>query len=785
MGRAAASEKKVDKINTKAWDIRLSEAEEARQLARKALAQAQSINYQKGITESQRTLSMVAFRANQYAEAYEFALLSAKGFKELDDKENEAIVLNILGGIYNYLGDHENRLEANLRSLQLRKEVGNRMDILTSMNNTGDTYIKLGDYKKALELFDDCLEIVGDERDRIRAIVLCNMGEIYMLQKKYKKATEILEESLDISREVDYTQIVIVDLIMLGNMCIINGEQEKGIALLKESLDVSSPIDSYRDMSEAHELLSQAYDILGDPDAALEHFKNFFKYKNLVINETKLTELKNIQFRNELSVYQSANARLESEVEERTHQLKEAYKEQKLALEIEQAVNYFSQSLLDKNTVEEVVWGLVKNTIAQLNFVDCVVYLLDEDGKNLIQKAAYGGKNPEGYEIHNPIIIPVGQGIVGTVAASGKAEVIDNTSKDPRYIVDDEVRLSEIAVPIKSGTKTIGVIDSEHPKKKFFTEKHLRILTTISAMCANKIQHLQAEENKEKLQRQLIKQLRENEQLQTKVNRELEEKVKERTLELEQQKQEITDSISYARTIQESLLPNNAILKSYFPDLFIYYQPKDIVSGDFYWTGSKGADNILAIADCTGHGVPGALMSVLGVSKLELALERTSKPGEMLSIINREVRRALSQTMPDSVSRDGMDVGLIKHDTKKNILHYAGANRPIWLIRDGELSEIKGTRSAIGGISPDEQQFETHTIQLQKNDTVYLFTDGYADQFGGKEGRKMMVRRFRELLLDIAKFPLKIQQKELHDYFEEWKGTKDQVDDLLVAGIKF
>ncbi len=785
MGRAKTSIAGIDTLNQDAWELRTSEPEKASELAKKALSKSQRLNYTKGIAECRRTIAMLAFRSDVYAVAYENALLSAKLFQEIGDIQNEAIVLNILGGIYNYLGDHKHRLEANLRSLQLRRKVGDRMDILTSMNNTGDTYIKLGDYDRALSLFYECLDIVGDERDKIRAIVLCNIGEIKMLQGEYPEAIEILEESLDISREIDYTQIVIVDLLMLGNINIINSEPKAAISQLQEALEIAVSIQSHRDISEAHDLLSRAWQNLDKPETALEHFKKFFHHKNLVINEEKLTELKNIQFKNELATYQTTNERLEKEVKARTEELRQAYKEQQTALEVERTVNQFSSSLHTLNTIDDLVWGLAKNCISRLDFVDCVIYLMDDERKVLVQRAAYGIKNPKDYDIMNPIEIPIGKGIVGSVAQSGQAELIGDTSQDPRYIIDDEVRLAEIAVPIISGSKIIGVIDSEHPEKNFFSEKHLRILTTIASLCANKIEHIKAEEYKEKLQQELIDQLRKNEELQTKVNRELEEKVQERTLEIEQQRKDITDSINYARTIQDSLLPSNAVLKSHFPDIFIYYQPKDIVSGDFYWVGERDIESVLAIADSTGHGVPGALMSVLGSSKLGLALERTNHPGEILSIINKEVKKALSQTMPDSISKDGMDMAIIKHNPNKKTLEYAGAHRPFWLIRDGKLTEIRATRSSLGGLSSNDQNFETHTIKVKKGDMVYLFTDGYADQFGGNNGRKMMIRRFRELLLKIAPFELRQQEERLKDYFNNWKGEKAQIDDILVAGIKF
>ena len=155
-------------------------------------------------------------------------------------------------------------------------------------------------------------------------------------------------------------------------------------------------------------------------------------------------------------------------------------------LEIERAINYFATSLVDQNTVDEVLWDVTKNCISRLKFVDCVIYIVDEKSRTLLQRAAYGPKNPRSYEIFQPIVIPIGKGIVGSVAKSGKAEIIRDTTKDKRYIKDDEVRLSEITVPIISDGKVIGIIDAEHPEKNFFKPRHLRILTKIAAHCAVK-----------------------------------------------------------------------------------------------------------------------------------------------------------------------------------------------------------------------------------------------------------------------------------------------------------
>ena len=173
-------------------------------------------------------------------------------------------------------------------------------------------------------------------------------------------------------------------------------------------------------------------------------------------------------------------------------------------LEIERAINYFATSLVDQNTVDEVLWDVTKNCISRLKFVDCVIYIVDEKSRTLLQKAAYGPKNPRSYEIFQPIEIPIGKGIVGSVAKSGKAEIIRDTTKDKRYIKDDEVRLSEITVPIISEGKVIGIIDAEHPEKNFFKPRHLRILSKIAALCAGKINKVQIEEAFRKTEFQLM-----------------------------------------------------------------------------------------------------------------------------------------------------------------------------------------------------------------------------------------------------------------------------------------
>ncbi len=271
----------------------------------------------------------------------------------------------------------------------------------------------------------------------------------------------------------------------------------------------------------------------------------------------------------------------------------------------------------------------------------------------------------------------------------------------------------------------------------------------------------------------------------------LEIQVAERTFEIVEQKKlieeknkDITDSINYAKRIQEAMLPESNLLEYLFSDSFILYKPKDIVSGDFYWFAEQDGKKIIAVADCTGHGVPGALMSMIGSNILnKLVVEKgITKPSEILNLLNDEIRIALKQKDNTSETRDGMDIVIIC--IFGSVLEYAGAHRPLYLIKNEKLEEIKANKFSIGGVQQEENRiFQNHIVTLQKGDKIYLSSDGFADQFGGSTGKKLMTKNFKELLLKIQNQKMQTQKQELHTTIEEWKGSREQVDDILVIGI--
>jgi len=298
--------------------------------------------------------------------------------------------------------------------------------------------------------------------------------------------------------------------------------------------------------------------------------------------------------------------------------------------------------------------------------------------------------------------------------------------------------------------------------------------------------------SKEVAQRRIIDQLRENATLKDKVNRELEDKVQERTFEIQAQKEhiekqnkEIKYSFDYAKKIQNTVLPGNEVFETLFGEHFIFFKPRDIVSGDFYWISQNGHRIVLTAADCTGHGVPGSLMSMLGITMLhEIVNEKgITDSDEILNQLRLSIARTLKQEGKIGEQKDGIDMALVIYDTQKKQLEFSGANNPIYIVRNGEMLEYKGNNMPVAYYEK-MSDFSRYTIDMKQGDRVYMFTDGFPDQFGGPQGKKFKYRPFKDLLLEVHERPMDEQHKILSLIFEEWKGDLSQIDDVLVIGLR-
>ena len=269
----------------------------------------------------------------------------------------------------------------------------------------------------------------------------------------------------------------------------------------------------------------------------------------------------------------------------------------------------------------------------------------------------------------------------------------------------------------------------------------------------------------------------------------LENLVAERTAELRKKNMDITSSIQYAQRIQQAIIfPSINDFSDEFRNVFILFKPKDIVSGDFFWYIKKGKRRIFAAADCTGHGVPGAFMSIIGNNLLNqiVSEKNITDPAEILTFLDDQVKENLHQKDKKSDTFDGMDIALCTIDEGSNKLTYAGAYNPLYLIRDKELIKYKAARRSIGGTQLiTNKPFFNHEIEIQKNDTIYIFSDGYADQFGGPKERKFTSRRMQEKILEIQNENLPNQQLRLEEIIDQWMENFEQIDDMIIVGVKF
>jgi len=335
---------------------------------------------------------------------------------------------------------------------------------------------------------------------------------------------------------------------------------------------------------------------------------------------------------------------------------------------------------------------------------------------------------------------------------------------------------SWLGVPLKLSGKTMGVMAVQcYDSTDAYSLKDEELLVFVSGHIARAIENVSAEDQ-----------------------------IRKQHLMVLQQKQAITDSISYARRIQKAVLPSPPYLNKLFTDYFTIYKPKDIISGDFYWAREIEGHRVIIVADCTGHGVPGALMSMLGVTLLNEQFRTFGirPPGEILGHLRNKVKEILFQDGSTNDQKDGIDMAIAIIDPDKKALQFAGANIPLFLVREAKqagdteedlilslqnddhlLYRIKSDKQPLG-VHWEERDFTSHLIQLQERDSLYIFSDGYVDQYGGKKRKKFKSKKLIRLLLSLQDASMDMQKKLLEDAFERWRGSQEQIDDVCAFGLR-
>jgi serine phosphatase RsbU (regulator of sigma subunit) len=639
----------------------------------------------------------------------------------------------------------EETLQYGSKALELSRKLNFRKGEAYALKYLGMAYFVHAEYEPSAHYFQDALEIFEKIKDRKgTANMLSNLGVILSNTGNDAKALEQYLKALDISEEINDSVRLVTVLINIGLVYSKSDVTvEKARDYYLRALQVSEKLDYQLAIGTVTVDLGELFLAKGDYKEALSYFeRSLMAYKKAGAGNTSYT-LINIG-----KIYA-----LNKDYNNALKYQEEAYRiamENNSKLEMGQALLGLANTYVKKGDSQNA-----------LKYFKQSEQITSEIGAKYERREAYEGM-AKTYALNHDY----------TNAYLYKS--MESTVKDSLFSEASQKSLNQIQFQLQYQSKT----DSTQKENEFLKHsaklkeaksKTLRVaivLLFLGFVCTSLFLIILARTIKQK----------------KKANAELIEKNSLITL----QKEAITDSIIYAKRIQTAILPPPDLITTTLPESLIVFRPRDIVSGDFYWL-TKSCERIICIvADCTGHGVPGALMSMLGISFLNSIVNRN--PGinaaEILGEMRKYVVKSLRQSYVNGESKDGMDVALLVFNEKMTRVEYAGANNPLIMVRNGELIEYKSDKMPIGIHLNVSQPFSSHEIAIQKGDMLYLFSDGYEDQFGGPLGKKFMIKNLKHLFVEIHAKEVEVQKQIIESRLTDWMGQLEQVDDILVMGIR-
>jgi len=670
--------------------------------------------------------------------ALEYFLNAMKIAEELDKKPAIAQCLVNIGNIYYQQEEYTNALRFYEEALSINEQIKNKEEIALCFNNIGNIRRKNKDYDRALDFYLKALQIKEELKDKGGIEnTLGNIGNVYLLKKDYDNSIEFYSRALKLSTEEGNKGGIAKSTINIGNLYALKNENDKALDYLVKGLAIAAAIGEKKYLQTGYEDLADVYAKKGEYKLAFENHKLFSEVKDSLLNEQKSKNIAELQTK--------------YETEKKENQIK------------------LQQSELGKQAIirNAFIAGCV--LLLLIVFLAYNRYRIKKKGNELLTaiNAELDVLSLVAREAHNGVMICNGDGTI-LFANHGIYRMLGYTLEDIKTVFG--IRLQDFSHNPAITESIKEMMDKKHPVyyESLNTTregKKLWVATTLTPIVKehgeiDKIVVIDVDIHDNKL----------------------------KSLKIEDQSIEIQKSINYARRIQEALLPDIEDITADLPDSFVLFKPKDVVSGDFYWFKEWNNSYVIAAIDCTGHGVPGAFMSVMAQNILSqmVSISVINRPGYILENLHETVRYSLKQHKTDSNSRDGMDVAMCKISKDKKTLEYAGAMRPLYHVRNGVLTEIKGDKHAIGGHQSEERRkFTTHTVPLEKGDCIYIFSDGYADQFGGPEGKKFMTKRMKDVLVSVSNRPAAEQKEFMNKTVEEWRGGLEQIDDILLVGIRF
>jgi tetratricopeptide (TPR) repeat protein len=683
------------------------------------------------------------FELNNEAKAREYIQQQITQAKRINYKKGLGFGYLNSGILYRTAGNYEQAHYYDNEALKIMQEIGNKKGESSCYGNIGLTYINQGNYKEGLEYSFKGLKIkqeIGDKRGV--SISYNNIGAVYFDQGNYKEALNCYLKSLKLREELNDKMGISMSYNNIGN--IFNSQNKLDAALMyyKKAVKIQQELGNKQASSNTYTNIGNVYwDQHNYREAFVYHYKALQiqeasnDKKGIAISYNSIgTDYLHMNKPDQALTYQLKSFALCKEIGYKRGLINASggignlYEEQKKYTE---ALIYYNQMLAIAKELD------TKEGIrdAYENFASVYKKLKSFDKALEYTQLLY--------EVKDSIL--------------NKENFKQVTELNTRY--ETEKKEKEILLLTKDQQLSSKIL-KEQQLVRWGLIGGIGLLF-ISVFSIYRRYHFKQKANL------------------------LLEKQKE---EIQKQNVLITDSIDYAKNIQDVVLPPHRAIQDLFPDYFIFYQPKSIVSGDFYWVHKTNGQLICAVADCTGHGVPGAFMSLLGYNMLENVATGHSRlqPAFLLNALNEEVVTRLSQPQERETVKHGMDIALITIDENSHLLNYAGAHNSIYIVRNGELTELKANKQSIGFVDKAHPTtFDNHTFELHKGDLIYLFTDGFPDQIGGPRRKKYYYQPFRDLLTSISKLPMEEQKKKLQEAHQQWMGNYDQTDDLLIMGIRY
>lgn len=658
--------------------------------------------------------------------------------KKLKYKEGEALCLTNLGTIHYIKGNFIEALEKLQKALKIYTNIDPKNKARVSLiQRIGVIHSITGNNAKALENFFSVIDIYEEENDTVgMANTFNNIGIVYERENNFEKSLEYYKKSINLRKAIgDIKRIALA----YNNIGIIYSRQKKyDIALTNffKALNYSEKASDKRTLAISLGNIGNVYEALQQYSKSLE-----YQYRSLEIKK-EIGNNKSIAH----AIYNIGSVKNEMGLHE------EALSNFQLSLK-------HAQKAGDKFLLRDIYRAFMNIYSKTGNYSEAL-----ENGYKY-------------FKVNKTLNNQINSRKINDLQLKYEKS---NRKEEIEYLKQQEearaVKLQNDRLFL--GALIIGVVIIFVFFIFIFKSYRQRYKLNKNLMNQKTEIHQQKEE--------ILSQRNNLEELYNELNHRKEEIQTQHDI-IDKKNQYITDSITYAKFIQEAILPQSQQIQKIIPESFIYFEPKDILSGDFYWIEKKDQNIYIAIVDSSGHGIPGAFISIIGNNLLNQAVfdKEFTSPENILDYLNKGLYKALKEHYNEFIIESGMDIAVLRYDTNKNILTYVGAHNPIYLIRNSELIQYKSTAYPLGlSLEEEEIEVQEQTIQIQTGDTLYFYSDGYTDQFGGPQNKKFMYKRLRELLINIHNQPCNIQKNQLVHVFKDWKGDNEQVDDVLFIGMK-